>query len=78
MNQLIQNDNILKQTDPSNPVVVLPSRAKEPEALISILSQQTLLSPGAPGQHHLEQSGQLDHIDRATKHQHDLVQKITS
>merc|ERR1712105_89808 len=33
---------------PSNPVVVLPSRAKEPEALISVLSQQTLLPPGAP------------------------------
>ena len=63
----IQNQTISNKTDPSNPVVVLSSRAKEPEALISVLSQQTLLPPRAPGQHHLEQ-----------QHQHDLVQKITS
>ena len=63
----IQNENISNETDPSNPVVVLSSRAKEPEALISVLSQQTLLPPRAPGQHHLEQ-----------QHQRDLVQKITS
>ena len=63
----IQNQNISNKTDPSNPVVVLSSRAKEPEALISVLSQQALLPPRAPGQHHLEQ-----------QHQRDLVQKITS
>ena len=63
----IQNENISNETDPSNPVVVLASGAKEPKALIGVLSEQALLPPRAPGQHHLEQ-----------QHQRDLVQKITS
>merc|ERR1719365_329692 len=33
---------------PSNPVVVLPGRSKEPETLVSVLSQQALLPPRAP------------------------------
>ena len=62
--------HISTQTDPSNPVVVLPSRSKEPETLVSVLSQQALLPPRAPEQHH-------HHL----QHQHDggdLVQKLTS
>ena len=58
------------QSDPSNPVVVLPGRSKEPETLVSVLSQQALLPPRAPEQHHRHQQEQHDGGD--------LVQKLTS
>ena len=56
-------------TDPGDPVVVLSSWAKEPEALVSVLPQQALLAPRAPEQHHRHHQQEQDD---------DQVQMLTS
>ena len=71
--QLIQFNSGTKsiKTDPSNPVVVLSGGAEEPEAVVSVLSQEALLPPGQPGQRHRQHR-------RSQKQHQGQVPKITS